>query len=215
MDLIREGHDFLFTRNWFRLRNLPTFREYIHPAWAGRKITYLELGVFEGMSLVWMLQRVLTHPESRAVGIDPWLMTTKLGSADMEGVYERAVHNLTPWRVFMNGDSKFLLRCELVRASSAEALRRMVGRGFVGIKGHESVDLSMVDGNHNALAVLDDARLVWKLLKPGGWMLFDDVENDRPKQDHVKEGVEMFLQEDGHPVKLLWKHRYMECYEKI
>jgi hypothetical protein len=90
----------------------------------------------------------------------------------------------------------------------------MIGRhGFAGIKSN-SVDVSMVDGNHWALAVQDDARLVYQLLKPGGWMLFDDVENDVPKTDHVKEGIARWLAEDKPNVKLLWKHKYMECYQK-
>lgn len=204
MDILPvESHEFLWTRNWFRNRNLPTFREFVHPEWAGKPITYLELGVFEGMSLVWMMQHVLTHPDSRAVGVDPWLMTTKLDAAIMEGVRCRARHNLRPW--WESGS------CELVRGNSAEVLRKMCGRGFLDIT-KESVDLCMVDGNHNALAVWDDCRLVYKLLRPGGWMLLDDVENDKPKQDHVKQGLGMFLNEQ--PMQQVFKHRYMEVYRK-
>ena len=68
--------DFQYTRNWFCLRDLATFREYIMPQWKDKPIKYLEIGVFEGMSMVWMLHNVLTHPDSRAVGVDPWLMET-------------------------------------------------------------------------------------------------------------------------------------------
>lgn len=204
MDLLWKEHAFTFTRRWFLMRNLPTFREFIFPQWAGKPLFYLELGVFEGMSLLWMLQRILTHPDSRAVGIDPWLITTKLDAEQMEEVRQRAFHNLS-----------FYPQCQLIRGNSAEVLRRMVRRGGYAGVAHNTVDLCMIDGDHNALTVLDDARLCLKLVKSGGWLLFDDVENDREKQNHVKHGLQSFLNEHGGEVRFLWKHRYMEAYEKV
>lgn len=191
-----------FTRGWFRSRNLGTFREYIHPQFSGSPFVYLELGVFEAMSMRWMAQNVLTSPESYAVGVDPWLMTTKLDEEYMDAVKGRAHDNTAEFKNVM-----------LQRGSSAEVLRKMTGKkGFLGIY-KDSVDLCMVDGNHNALAVLDDLRWVYKLMAPGGWILLDDVENDREKQDHVKQGLEMWKEEEL-DINMLWKHSYMECYKK-
>jgi len=199
------GHELRFTKRWFLNRNLPTFRELIYPLWSGKSMLYLEVGVYEGMSLIWMMQYVLTHPDSRAIGVDPWLMSTKLDGAHMEAVRERAFHNLLPWRD----------RCELVRGNSSEVLRKMLRRqGWLGVR-RDSVDLCMIDGDHHGLLVLDDARLCLQLVKPGGWIVFDDVENDRKKREHVKQGLEMFLKESGDRVKQLWKHRYMEAFEKL
>lgn len=201
---IKPDFKFQFTRSWFKNRNLSTFREYIYPEWHDKPCVYLELGVFEGMSMVWMAQHVLVHPQSRGIGIDPWLMTTKLDSDFMEGVKARAEHNTRPYRK----------KVTLQRASSAEALRKMLRRGgFLGLAAN-TVDLCMVDGNHNALAVLDDLRLVHKLVRPGGWILCDDVENDIPKQDHVAEGLRLFL-EEGHSLSHVFKHKYVECYKKV
>jgi predicted O-methyltransferase YrrM len=179
-----------------------------------QNLVYLEIGVFEGMSLTWMMQRVLTDESSRAVGIDPWLMTTKLSGEAMEKVMERAFHNLEPWsRTGAVGtDQK---RCTLIRANSSEVLRKMNGRkGFVGIS-RGTVDICMIDGDHNNLLVQDDAHQVLPLLRPGGWMLFDDVENDIKKKDHVKDGLQGFLSEKAPELKFLWKHKYMEAYEKL
>ena len=107
------------------------------------------------------------------------------------------------------------MKLALIRGNSAEILRRMVGRhGFAGIK-PGTVDLCMVDGNHNALAVLDDLRLVHQLVKTGGWILCDDWNNDRLKVDHVKEGVEMWLKEVGEGVRTEWQHKYMICFSKV
>ena len=194
-----------FTRSWFRNRNLSTFREYVYPEFHERPTLYLELGTFEGMSMMWMLQNALKHAGSLAVFCDPFLMTTKLDTEFMESVMDRALRNLSPWL-----DSGKLQYC---RASSAEALRKMCGKpGFLGIS-KNTVDICMVDGNHNSLAVLDDLIHVTKLVKVDGWILLDDVENDRPKKDHVREGLTMWLERDP-PVKLAWKHKYVECYQK-
>jgi predicted O-methyltransferase YrrM len=201
LDLSPLGYQ--FTRSWFLNRNLPTFREFVYPEWANKPCTYLEIGVFEGQSLCWMLEHVLTHKDSRGVGVDPWLMTTKLNEADMEAVRLRAAHNVSKWE-----------HGSLVRGASAEVLRKMAGRGHAGIsKG--SVDLCMIDGNHWAPYVVDDAEQVATLLKPGGWMLFDDYSNDIPKKDHVKQGLEMFLaSHTKFEFTELWRHRYMVCLKK-
>lgn len=199
---IQNKRKFEFTRKWFLNRNLSTFREHIYPVWKDKPITYLEIGVFEGMSLVWMLQYVLTHPDARAVAIDPWLMTTKLDEEFMQGVMERAKKNLQPYRK----------KVKIQRGNSAEVLRKMVHRkGYLDI-GRESVDLCMIDGDHNQLAVLDDLRLVYRLMKPGGWIILDDVENQIQKHDHVKEGLAMFLEEQ--PMEQVFKHRFVEVYRK-
>lgn len=198
------GHEFQFTRKWFANRNLNTFREHVLPEWSGKPILYLEIGVFEGMSLTWMLQKVLTHPNARAVGIDPWLMTSKLNTDQMEAVMARAFHNTEPWRE----------KCQLVRANSVEVLRRILMRRkpFAGIK-RGTVDLCMIDGSHDQLGVLSDARQCFRLLKVGGCMLFDDVENSKPKVDHVREGLDMFLREQP-AVELAWRDGFVECYRK-
>lgn len=204
MDIDYEQNTFQFSRNWFRNRNLQTFRECIAPEWAGKPVVYLELGVFEGQSIVWMLQKILTHPDSRAVGVDPWLQTTKLDEETMEAVMNRAEHNVEPWSD----------RCRLIRANSAEVLRKMCSRGgFGGIK-KGTVDVCLVDGNHNALAVLDDLRHVHRLMRPGGWMLLDDVINVHEKKDHVRQGLDAWLKEIGGGVEQVFQHRFMEGFKK-
>lgn len=201
------NHKFQFTRHWFSSRNKRTFADYVLPEWKYKKAFYLELGVFEGMSLSWMVLNVLDHPDSRAVGVDPWLMTSKLSSEVMEKVRERAFHNLGPWIGEKVG---------LVRGSSTEVLRYALRRkqGFMGIR-RKGVDLCMIDGNHHAFAVLDDLRLVYKLVRRGGWIMLDDVENQQKKKHHVKEGLAIWLDTDNPRVDLVTKHRYMEIYRKL
>lgn len=208
MDVNRDGK--LFTRNWFRNRNLSTFRDFVYPVWSGQPhTTYLELGVFEGMSLTWMFQYVLTDSTSRAVCVDPWLDTIRLSNEYMDEVRQRAYNNLDEWKQ----------RCHIHRGTSAVALRRILGRhGYLGLT-RDSVDICMVDGEHNALAVLDDLRLVSQIVKPDGWIILDDVVM-KHQTDNVDEGRTLWLQElrlQGREsqFRLLWKDRHCECYKRF
>ena len=133
LDNTQHDDGFQFTRGWFLGRNRRTFCKYVVPQWAGKPIIYLEIGVFEGLSMVWMMQQILTHPDSRAVGIDPWLQSRKLDEATMDVVRKSAYHNIEPYQD----------RCRLVRANSGEILSRMLGKkGAFGIT-RNSVDLCM------------------------------------------------------------------------
>lgn len=44
--------------------------ERILPRFKDKPITYLEIGVYEANSLCWMLDNILTHPDSRAIGVE-------------------------------------------------------------------------------------------------------------------------------------------------
>ena len=196
-----DGEPLEFTRRWFLQRNLPTFRDYVYPEFSSRPANIMEIGVFEGACLVWMLQYL--HPESRFWGIDPWLPTRKLDGDYMDDVRGRAGRNTDRWRD----------RCVLYRSNSSEALARAHGNNCFGLK-KDMLDIALIDGDHTDLAAWSDARMSLPLLRKGGWLLFDDIENRITKKRHVKQGVAMFLEENPGAVKLLWKDRFMECYEK-
>ncbi|KKN88392.1 hypothetical protein LCGC14_0249550 [marine sediment metagenome] len=204
-DIDMSEHDFKFKRKWFKNRNLQTFVEYIYLKWAGKPILYLEIGVFEGMSLTWMFQHILTHPESRAVGIDPWLpMPPKWNMEQIIGIREHALHNLS-----------MRDRLELIHANSVTILDVMLRKkGYAGVS-RGSLDLCMVDGDHHALGMLADAKMCLPLMRKGGWLLFDDVELSMPRKDQVKEGLRMFVEQHGNEVKRVFKHKHMEAYEVL
>jgi predicted O-methyltransferase YrrM len=121
-----------------------------------------------------------------------------------------AQHNVMPW---LGVDDLSSSKCQLIRGNSAEVLRKMNDQGGWNGVGKQSLDLCMIDGNHNSSAVLDDARQVLPLMKVGGWILFDDVENNQDKKMHVAEGLRWWLKEAGDSVKPAWKNRFMECFE--
>lgn len=207
LPLIREGYDFEFTRRWFILRNQVTFSTFLPPKFDGTKpVRMIQIGVFEGMDLVWQLQHVLKHPDSRVLAIDPWMPTTKLDAEFMRGVEQRARKNLSPWRD----------KVQIIKGSSQEILKDIVdnNRRVHGIApGHW--DYIVIDGDHDRKPVYKDAVNAFNLVRPGGWLLFDDVHNRSYKKEHVAHGLQDFLQWYGSQVKRAWYHRYCECYEKM
>ena len=113
-------------------------------------IRYLEVGVYEGQSLVWLFQNILTHPSSSGVAIDLF---------DPEGLEERFRENIDRAGI---GD-----RITTLVGYSNEALRSLKGQQF---------DVIYIDASHTAPNVTRDATLSWDLLKVGGYLIFDDYQ---------------------------------------
>jgi hypothetical protein len=113
-------------------------------------LRYLEIGVYEGRSFIWVLQNILTDPSSSAVAIDVFFQ---------EGLEERFRENLQ-------------------RAGVAERVTVLKGYSNVELRSLklDSFDLIYVDGSHKGGDVLRDAVLSWDLLKVGGIIVFDDYE---------------------------------------
>jgi len=113
-------HDFKFTKRWFRQRNQVTWSTFLPKKFSSDEpIKMIQIGVFEGMDLIWCLQNFLEHPDSRVFAVDPWAATRKLDQDHMDGVHSRAIHNLAPWRD----------QLEIVRGYSSDTLTQLVRKG--------------------------------------------------------------------------------------
>jgi predicted O-methyltransferase YrrM len=157
-----------FTHDWFTMR-IPTWRKILEPFRGKPNIHYLEIGVSEGGSALWMLENILTHPTARMTGLDTF--------SNKENC-ERFLANLE-----MSGFSK---KMTLVKGRSQVTLRSLP---------LDSFDIVYIDGSHRAPDVMVDAALSWELLKKGGILIFDDYmwEWERPPQDRPKIAIEAFL----------------------
>ena len=107
----------------------------------------IEVGVFEGRSLLWMFENVLTHPTSTATVIDVF-------ASDYASTFD---DNLAAAGL---GD-----RVTKLVGPSARELRELSGADY---------HIIYIDGSHTADDVLLDAALSWDLLAPGGLLVFDD-----------------------------------------
>lgn len=181
----------------------------------GRPVRVLELGSWEGLSLSFWLQHILSrHPDSLIVCVDHFDdMETDAGAARRQRLLANA--RLFPLpnklRVLPNFTLPALMQVlhDHGRGSSADD-------GFTALAG-EGFDLVYVDADHTARGTLLDALLAWKLLRTGGHMLFDDymwpVQSDRHPHnppsvdhpDHPQTGIDAFLKLAGHELEIVSK----------
>ena len=70
----------------------------------------------------------------------------------------------------------FADRVEKLKGSSATVLPEL------GVGGRR-FDLAYIDGSHVAADVYRDAALIWPLIEPGGWIMFDDYEWDGMEEE--------------------------------
>lgn len=110
-------------------------------------LRYLEIGVFEGRSLLWMFENVLTDPSSRVTAIDVF-------AGDYEQTFDANIQ--------ASGHGDQVTKLE---GPSQRELRAL---------SPDSFDIIYIDGSHTADDVLADAVLSWDLLADGGLLIFDD-----------------------------------------
>jgi predicted O-methyltransferase YrrM len=135
-----------FSKDMFTGR-IPVWTEVFGELKGKPDLHYLEVGVFEGRSVVWMLENVLTHPSTRVTAVDIF----------PEGLAETFRANM---RLTGRADDVTILE-----GPSGDVLRTLPARTF---------DVVYIDGSHTADDVLADAVLAWGLMKVGGVLVFDD-----------------------------------------
>ena len=133
----------VFTKDWFTYE-IPVFSRLLSEFRNKPDLKYLEVGVYEGQSLFWVLENILTHPSSRAIGVDVDVFDNLKENIRISGCREKI---------------------EIIKGHSQHALKNLPLNSF---------DIIYVDGVHAPDDVLADAVLCWQLLKVGGVMIFDD-----------------------------------------
>ena len=145
--------DYKFTEDWFSENNpekvVRQFDEFLSE-FKDKPSTFLEIGSFEGMSTIWMLENILTNKESKLFCIDAWAEWT--GDA-----FVRFVENINK--------TGLKDKVNIIKGDSSKTLGWLPDSHF---------DFIYVDGNHDEKAVIQDAILSFRTLKHGGIMAFDD-----------------------------------------
>jgi SAM-dependent methyltransferase len=122
-------------------------------AWAQRAtrggLRFLEVGVYEGRSAVWLIHNLVEPADVSVTLVDPW------GPApEWEPIFERALRNL--------------------KANEKLKVCRMRSQRFWASYAESEYDFVYVDGSHRPHDVAEDVRMAWWRLRPGGIMLVDD-----------------------------------------
>ncbi len=143
---------YTFTEDWSG-DHLSVWAKVLEP-WRGNpNLRYLEIGLFEGGSMLWMLENILTDQSCRVTGIDCFdgeLRDRFYGNLHLSGAEDRVT---------------------VMNEFSQTALRKLP---------LDSFDIIYIDGSHVQCDVLEDAVLCWRLLKKGGLLIFDDYHYLKP-----------------------------------
>jgi len=159
-----------FSEDWFT-ENIPVWVKVLRPFKGKPDLHYLEIGVFEGRSAIWMLENILTNPSSKLTGIDVFPKGT-----DWK---EKYLSNLSI--------SGFAHKATTIEGYSQIELRNLPLNSF---------DIIYIDGDHKAEGVLADAVLSFELLKTGGLLIFDDylwLKKQLPAELRPKIAIDSFI----------------------
>jgi len=143
-------------------------------------VNYLEVGVYEGCCVIWMLENILTDPTAKATAID---------------IFQDPYYNGA------YGD-KYFANIEL--SGSADKVTTIIDYSQLALRKlpFESFDIIYIDGSHAKNDVLEDAVLSWRLLKKDGLLIFDDyrlarclyAESSGKKKEYPKIAMDAFAQ---------------------
>ncbi len=177
-----------FRSDWFS-QNRRLFDRHLGPLRDRSNLRGLEIGAFEGRSTCWLLEHIVTSPDSQLDCIEPFLGVPECANAAAAagiGLEERFLRNIR----------RHQHRLRLIKERSRTALPKLTAETF---------DFAYVDGSHRAVDVLRDFIQVLRLLKPGRVLIGDDYGwklNPRPVS-RPKLGIDAFLRRFGRQVDVL------------
>ena len=163
-----------FSNDWFN-KNAPLFDRYLSHL-RDRPCRMLEIGSYEGRSLVWLLENVVTHADARIDAVDLRENPRLRPNLAATGAPGKVSFNL---------------------GRSADVLRTLPA---------DSYDFAYIDGCHWAVETLEDAVLSFRLVKAHGVIAFDDYQWDDPEENQFgrpKEAIDAFLTICGGHVEVL------------
>lgn len=162
----------------------------------------LQIGCFEGMGTVWLLDKVLTHKDSTLIDIDPFIPAGDLSGANFDTVQSLYYHNLK--------ECPTSYKHKILVGKSEDILPTLEKNSF---------DLIYIDGSHFRDDVALDAELSHNLLKVGGVIFFDDyawgTDNPNIARSYIpQDAVDEFIEKHKEEYKIIDIH-YQAVIEKI
>jgi len=142
-----------FTADWFS-NKVPVWEVALEKYKGKPNLKYLEVGVYEGSSVMWMLENVLTDPSSTVTAVDIFWGPKDEYDPEVQARWDR--------NVAAAGATD---RVTTLVGWSGEVLRTLPPNTY---------DIIYIDASHYTPEVLEDAVLSLRLLKEGGIMIFDD-----------------------------------------
>jgi hypothetical protein len=151
-------------------------------------IKILEIGAYHGANVCCLTMTHALHVDSEIHCVDPWYdydgYPEYRDKDEQKSNYSKFIHNISKLNpVHLN-------KIHIHRMKSEDYAKRFQD---------ESFHIIYIDGNHEKLFVFEDALISHKMIKKGGWIVFDDAHDKQ-----VLEAIQMFVN--------LYKE---SCYDEI
>lgn len=176
-----------FTVDW-TTQHIADWEKYLGHL-KGKTAIGLEIGVYEGRSTEWFCRNVLDHERSRLICVDIFSHKERYGTFLKNMVELDLMHKLD------------------IRRQPSEQM----------VLPPNYLDFGYIDGDHLGPAVWIDSALVFRSLKPGGILIWDDfLWPGRPTAPHLspKFTIEAFLTAFDGKVELLMKSHHVIVRKK-
>jgi len=154
--------EYEFTNKWFRNSSTFPVWEIILREWKPERI--IEIGCYEGQCTSYMVEKNDWSDDVKLWAVDTW-----------EGSMEHTDINMS--EVEKRFDKNIELANKKASRKTNVVKEKMYSHQFMSamMNGYENkIDLIYIDGSHTAPDVLLDATLAFKLIRPGGVIIFDD-----------------------------------------
>ena len=159
-DIKKNFENFIETKNfsekWF-MNNFEVIHHYL-PKDTTTNFSYLEIGSYEGLSA---LNILFNYKNAKVTVIDLW------GESNINS--ESIIVNFNEIEEKFNKNLKGF-KYTKIKNDSVIALREILKKDIF-------FDRIYIDGSHNGEDILSDAIESYKMLNPGGILIFDDVVN--------------------------------------
>jgi len=189
-----------FTSDWTS-SNFTMWRRMLSPL-CDEPLRILEIGSWEGRSAVFFLN---FFPRATITCID-----TFGGSEEERSVYQHLAAQMAGAEArFDRNLAPFATRVEKIKNRSGPALTQLDAE-------KRRFDLAYIDGGHRRDDVMADSLGVWRLLEPGGVIVWDDYEWGRslPPEERPQPAVDDFLRDHAGQYRLLGK-TYQIAIERL
>lgn len=174
------AHGYVLSHDYFS-PNIPVWKQWFADTITATPIACLEIGSWQGISSAWLLDRVVAPRGGSLTCID-----TFEGSSEHQSwlhTLDMSVEEFFDHNIAATGHADL---CRKRKGRSQSVMLQMMNEHF---------DFIYIDGAHEARYVIQDALLCWRVLRPGGYLLFDDLDfrfPEHPEQDTAK-AIDAFL----------------------
>lgn len=166
-----------YSHDWFS-EKLWSWHDFMKP-YADRPIDILEVGVFEGRSVVFCLEYC---SKSKIVAVDHFVI--KKGWTSSQGI----TLEMDSEEAFDRNVARYGDRVRKLAAPSWSGLSDLIYE-------RRQFDVIYIDAAHTTPDVLADSLLAWRMLRPGGLFIWDDFVLDvwEIGPNTVTDGISTFL----------------------